>query len=112
MRDEAVNEKIYYTFISIIACISLDWLLMLDFHVKSGIAWVCVWLVIFAAVNTARDILRNRFITVTVGIYAASAVVYRAVVSHNVFSAVLTASMFILYMAVYGTIKKRTVRIV
>ena len=47
MRDKAVNEKIYYTFLSIIACISLYWLLMLDFHVKSGIAGVCVWLVIF-----------------------------------------------------------------
>ncbi len=112
MRDKAVNEKIYYTFLSIIACISLYWLLMLDFHVKSGIAGVCVWLVIFAAVNTARDILRNRFITVTVGIYAASAVVYRGVVSHNVFNVALTASMFIIYMAAYGTIKKRTVRIV
>ena len=98
MERKLIGEKIYISVLSVLTAVSLFWIFMSDIDIAAGIGEIWAWTLILSVINTIRDIIKNKAVTIGIAVYIVFVIIYMWLVEKDLVSALLIAGIFILYI--------------
>lgn len=101
MNKTDISEKIYYSVISVIIAVSAAWMMFLSWNFRIELQDIALWVILFALINTTRDVIKNRIVTAGVIIYIIVAVTVVGVMENNAVYAGILMGIFVVYMLSY-----------
>ena len=64
MERKLIGEKIYISVLSVLTAVSLFWIFMSDIDMAADIGEIWAWTLILSVINTIRDIIKNKAVTI------------------------------------------------
>lgn len=112
MNKTGILQKIYCSVISAMVAISLSWILLLAGNYKLEMRDIALWILLFAVINTIRDVIKNKMITAGIIVYIIAAVTVVGMIEKNIIYSGILMGAFAVYMVSYRLSEREIFRII